>query len=165
VCHDTASISKIHALIVLSGIFNYAPCNALLVLSYSRVGEIELAHKVFERLPKRGVDVWNAMIVAYSRNDFPSEVINIYKQMRCEGVKPDSSTFTVSIKACTRLLDFEMGDEIWKRAIECGYGNDVFVGSSVLNLYCDDHRFCAEWEGERGCGCISADAKRRYGSR
>ncbi|KAI5679955.1 hypothetical protein M9H77_01182 [Catharanthus roseus] len=134
-CNDRAQIFEVHALMILSGLFSYGTSTAQLVSSYARVGEIEFARKVFDKLPKRRVNVWNAMIVAYSRNDSPSEVINVYKQMRCEGVKPDSSSFTVSIKACTRLLDFEMGEEIWKTAVECGYGNDIFVGSSVLNMY------------------------------
>lgn len=135
-CEDGRSISKIHALMILTGFFCYGTSNAQLLSSYARVGEIHIARKVFDRLPKRGVDVWNAMLVAYLRNDSHSKVTEIYERMRIEGVKPDSSTFTVAIKACTRLLDLETGDGIWKRAVECGYGKDVFVGSSVLNLYC-----------------------------
>ena len=41
----------------------------------------------------------------------------------------------VALKACTRLLDLKTGDEIWCRAMDCGFELHLLVGSSVLNLY------------------------------
>ncbi|XP_028100243.1 putative pentatricopeptide repeat-containing protein At3g25060, mitochondrial [Camellia sinensis] len=129
------SIVKIHALMVVSGIFSIGTSNGQLLASYDRIGELELARKLFDKLPHRRVDVWNAMIIAYSRKNFPVEVVNLYRKMNLEGVRPDSSTFTLALKACTSLLDLEMGGEIRCRAVECGYEYDIFVGSSLLNLY------------------------------
>ncbi|KAI3450846.1 hypothetical protein Pfo_007511 [Paulownia fortunei] len=134
-CKDRISISKIHAVVITSGIFSNGTSAAQLIISYARTGDIDLAHKLFESLPKKGIDSWNAMLIGYSRGNDTLEVINLYKKMRLERVKPDSSTFTVAIKACTSLLDLNSGEEIWKNAVECGYGDDIFVGSSVLNLY------------------------------
>ncbi|KAF5954621.1 hypothetical protein HYC85_007477 [Camellia sinensis] len=132
---DRDSIVKIHALMVVSGIFSVGTSNGQLLASYARIGELELARKLFDKLPHRRVDVWNAMIIAYSRKNFPVEVVNLYREMNVEGVRPDSSTFTLALKACTSLLDLEMGGEIRCRAVECGYEYDIFVGSSLLNLY------------------------------
>ncbi|KAL2556991.1 putative pentatricopeptide repeat-containing protein [Forsythia ovata] len=134
-CKDGATISIIHALMITSGVFSHGTLNALLISSYTRNGCIEVARNLFDKLPQRGVDSWNAMIVAYSHQNYPLEVINLYKQLSLERVKPDSSTFTVAINACTSLLDLKLGRELWGKAVESGYGNDVFVGSSVLNLY------------------------------
>ncbi|KAL8529173.1 hypothetical protein ACS0TY_006575 [Phlomoides rotata] len=55
--------------------------------------------------------------------------------MSSERVKPDSSTFTVAIKACINTLDLKSGEEVWEYAKEFGYRDDIFVGSSVLNMY------------------------------
>uniref|UniRef100_A0A803KQ13 DYW domain-containing protein n=2 Tax=Chenopodium quinoa TaxID=63459 RepID=A0A803KQ13_CHEQI len=74
------------------------------------------------------------MIVAYSRMGFPNEVVGVYIEMINEGIKPDSSSFTMAIKACASLCDFEMGEEIWHQAVGFGYKDDDFVGCSVLNL-------------------------------
>ena len=41
----------------------------------------------------------------------------------------------VALKACTRLLDLKTGEEIWCRAMDCGFELHSLVGSSVLNLY------------------------------
>ncbi|KAG8387281.1 hypothetical protein BUALT_Bualt02G0005100 [Buddleja alternifolia] len=134
-CNDKISISKLHAIVITSGIFTNGASAAQFISSYARIGDIKLARKVFDNLPQRRIDSWNAMLVVYSRENDPVEVINMYKKMSVEKVKPDSSTFTVSIKACTSLLDFDSGEKIWENAMEYGYGDDIFVGSSVLNLY------------------------------
>ena len=134
-CKDKAFIAKTHALILLTGLFKHGSSNGQLISSYANIGDIESARKVFNVLPHRGVDAWNAMIIAYSRKEYPIEVLKLYRQMILEGVRPDSSTFTVALKACTSLSDLKTGEEIWCRAMDCGYEFDVFVGSSVLNLY------------------------------
>ncbi|XP_004247284.1 putative pentatricopeptide repeat-containing protein At3g25060, mitochondrial [Solanum lycopersicum] len=134
-CKHNALISQIHTLMVVSGLFSNGNSIAQLISSYGKVGDLKSAHKLFDKSPLRRVDSWNAMIIAYSKNEFPVEVVNFYSQMVLEGVKPDSSTFTVVLKACTILQDLEKGEEVWEKVVDCGYENDVFVGSSVLNLY------------------------------
>ncbi|XP_041004930.1 putative pentatricopeptide repeat-containing protein At3g25060, mitochondrial [Juglans microcarpa x Juglans regia] len=134
-CKDKASIAKVHALMLLTGLSLHLSFNGRLIASYANIGDIVSARKVFDLLPHRGTDAWNAMIIAYSRNDFPVEALYLYRQMILEGIRPDSSTFTVALKACTRLSDLKTGEEIWDRALDCGYEFDVFIMSSVLNLY------------------------------
>lgn len=134
-CKNSVSISRIHALIITSGISNQGSLSAQLIASYARIGNADLAHKLFDNLPNRDIGSWNALIIGYSRLNTPVEVINLFRRLSSARVRPDSSTFTVAIKACTSLLDLKSGEEIWKSAEECGYGSDIFVGSSVLNLF------------------------------
>ncbi|PON36035.1 Tetratricopeptide-like helical domain containing protein [Parasponia andersonii] len=132
-CKDKESLAKIHALVILTGLHrNY---NALLIKSYARIADTQSARHMFDKMPQRGVDVWNAMIIAYSREQNHDEVASLHHRMIAEGVKPDSSSFTIALKACASLLDLRTGEEIWFKAIELGYEYDAFVGSSVLNLY------------------------------
>ncbi|PIN26181.1 hypothetical protein CDL12_01060 [Handroanthus impetiginosus] len=134
-CKDRVSISIIHGLLITSGIFSNGTSAAQIITSYARTGDIDSARKLFDNLPKRGIDSWNAMLIGYSRGNDLLQVVNLYKKMSLQRVKPDSSTFTVAIKACASLLDLESGEEIWRNAMQCGYGDDIFVGSSILNLY------------------------------
>ena len=146
---------------LLTGLFKHGNSNGGLITSYVKIGDIKSARKVFDVLPQRGIDAWNAMIIAYLRKESPVEVLNLYRQMILEGVIPDSSTFTVALKACTRLLDLKTGEEVWCRAMDCGFEFDVFVGSSILNFYAKcgkmdeaivvfDRMPRREWK-ERGC--------------
>ncbi|XP_021720071.1 putative pentatricopeptide repeat-containing protein At3g25060, mitochondrial [Chenopodium quinoa] len=133
-CRDKSTLSKIHALLITSGLINQRNPATKLISSYAQIGDIKVARQVFDKLPQRGIDAWNAMIVAYSRMGFPNEVVGVYIEMINEGIKPDSSSFTMAIKACASLCDFEMGEEIWHQAVGFGYKDDDFVGCSVLNL-------------------------------
>ncbi|KAL6214343.1 hypothetical protein ACLB2K_013777 [Fragaria x ananassa] len=134
-CKHKPTISKIHALMIVTGTIIHANSNAPLIASYASIGDTETARKVFDEMPHRTLRAWNAMIIAYSRHRCPSEALRLYSRMMSEGVRPDSSTFTVALKACAGMLDLEMGEEVWSQAARCGYEGDVFVGCSVLNLY------------------------------
>ncbi|KAF5726582.1 putative Tetratricopeptide repeat (TPR)-like superfamily protein [Tripterygium wilfordii] len=134
-CKDRRSISRVHALVILTGLTAHKNCLAHLIASYEGIDDITSARYVFDEFPQRGVDAWNAIIIAYSRKGNPYEVLGLYKRMIVEGARPDSSTFTVAIKACANLMDLRMGEEIQRQAADFGYENDDFVGSSVLNLY------------------------------
>lgn len=134
-CKDKQTISKIHALMILTGIFINGNCNGQLIATYSRNGNFPLARQVFDHSPQRGVDAWNAIIIAYSKMGSPNQVLHLYHTMILENVRPDSSTFTLAIKACASLVDLKTGEAIRHQAIEHGYGKDPFVESSVLNLY------------------------------
>ncbi|GAB4830239.1 hypothetical protein Ancab_019880 [Ancistrocladus abbreviatus] len=134
-CRDKSTIAKVQALMIVTGLFDHGKSNSQLIAAYARMGDISSARELFDRLPQRGVDAWNAMIIACSRKGLPGEVVALYREMILEGVRADSSSFTVAIKACTSLSDLETGEEIWNQAIEFGYKYDVFVGSSMLNLY------------------------------
>ncbi|KAJ6403761.1 hypothetical protein OIU84_012044 [Salix udensis] len=128
-CKDEAPVTQIHALIITTGIFSTnSSSNGLVIASYARIGDITSARHLFDKLPHRGVDAWNSIIVAYSRRYYLTEVLIHYHQMVNEGVKPDSSTFTVAIKASSSLKDLECGkideaklvfDKMVKRDVVC----------------------------------------------
>ncbi|PRQ25491.1 putative tetratricopeptide-like helical domain-containing protein [Rosa chinensis] len=134
-CKHKPSVAQIHALMIVTGAITHANSNAPLIASYASIGDTETARKVFDEMPQRNIHAWNAMIIAYSRQHCPSEALSLYSRMISEGVRPDSSTFTGALKACAGMLDLKMGEEVWSKAARCGYEGDVFVASSVLNLY------------------------------
>lgn len=134
-CKDITSIAKTHALVIVTGLATHKNTGPKLLTTYARIGDLLSARKVFDKMPQRGVEVWNAMINGYSRKIYATEVLQLYHRMIAEGVRPDSSTFTISMKACIRLMDWRKGEKIWSQAVGYGYERDVFVVSSVLNFY------------------------------
>ncbi|CAH9132900.1 unnamed protein product [Cuscuta epithymum] len=134
-CKDRLSVSKIHKHLISSGLSDHGILNPQLISSYAEAGNIDLARKVFDEMPNRGIGAWNAMIISYSRKGLPQDALTLYKEMISSGSNPDSSTFTAALKACATLSDLELGEKVFREAVESGYGNDVFVVSSVLNFY------------------------------
>ncbi|KAJ0972613.1 hypothetical protein J5N97_020572 [Dioscorea zingiberensis] len=107
-----------------------------LIAAYARFGDLPAARSLFGTILEPNVSAWNAMLIAYSRHESPGRVLNLFGRMISKKQAcPDSSTFTVALNACAKILDLETGEEIKLRAFNLGYADDVFVCSSLLNLY------------------------------
>ncbi|CAH8261781.1 unnamed protein product, partial [Arabidopsis lyrata] len=115
-------ITQIHAFVITTGnLLNGSSISRDLIASCGLIGEISYARKVLDELPQRSVSVYNSMIVVYSRGNNPDEVLRLYDQMIAEKVQPDSSTFTMTIKACLSGMALEKGEAVWLKAVEFGY--------------------------------------------
>ena len=51
--------------LLLTGLFKHGSSNGGLIAFYVNMGNIETARKVFDVLPQRGIDAWNAMIIVW----------------------------------------------------------------------------------------------------
>jgi pentatricopeptide repeat protein len=110
--------------------------------------------------------------------------------MRQQGVSPNKFIFIQKIKACAALRTFEDGRLVHKQLIQIGCEFDVFVGSSLVDMYAkcgsiedawrvfnkmpsqkcahwEDHdiRTCEMWAREEGTWTISTNATRRCATR
>ncbi|KAL6645949.1 hypothetical protein ACP70R_017557 [Stipagrostis hirtigluma subsp. patula] len=72
----------------------------VLVDMYAKCGEIGYAREVFDCLHGRSVVSWSAMISAYANHGEPEEALKLFSLMKCEGVRPNSFTFTAVLVAC-----------------------------------------------------------------
>ncbi|KAF8392445.1 hypothetical protein HHK36_022787 [Tetracentron sinense] len=59
--------------------------------------------KVFNRMPMRNSVSWNSMIVAFARHGNGSRALQLYKEMRLEGVEPTDVTFISLLHACSHV--------------------------------------------------------------
>uniref|UniRef100_A0A7N2RBE4 Pentatricopeptide repeat-containing protein n=1 Tax=Quercus lobata TaxID=97700 RepID=A0A7N2RBE4_QUELO len=72
---------------LLTGLFKHGSSNGGLIAFYVNMGNIETARKVFDVLPQRGRDAWNAMTIVYSRKEYPVGVPCLYHRIifgRCK---------------------------------------------------------------------------------
>jgi pentatricopeptide repeat protein len=55
--------------------------------------------------------------------------------MQQEGVRPDSVTFVGVLNACASVIALEEGRRVHQQIIQSGLESDVFVGSSLVDMY------------------------------
>ncbi|XP_020106397.1 putative pentatricopeptide repeat-containing protein At3g25060, mitochondrial [Ananas comosus] len=136
-CGGAQTLARIHALIVISGALAGPHSPGHLIAAYARLGDVAAARAVFRTSSNPTISTWNALIVANSRLGSPADVLRLYRLLAARPglARPDSSTFTLALRACAHLSDLEAGEEIKNRAADLGYRYDVFVCSSLLNLY------------------------------
>ncbi|KAL0320412.1 UNVERIFIED_CONTAM: Pentatricopeptide repeat-containing protein [Sesamum radiatum] len=75
-------------------------CNALIDM-YSKCGKVDAARQVFDKMYKKDVVSWNAMIVGYGIHGLGKEAILLFHEMQSVGHKPDEVTFIALLSACS----------------------------------------------------------------
>ncbi|KAH7433898.1 hypothetical protein KP509_07G091600 [Ceratopteris richardii] len=107
-----------------------------LIEMYASCGLITNSQEVFDKLPNQGVEMWNALILAYLINDFGEEALQKLKHMQREGLLPDAITCMHSLKACIINHDLVKGREIHAEISRLGLiKQELSVGISLIEMY------------------------------
>ncbi|KAJ7534721.1 hypothetical protein O6H91_12G000400 [Diphasiastrum complanatum] len=99
-------------------------------------------------MKERDVVSWNVMIAGYAQNGLGKEALALYEQMQREGVQPSRVTFVVLLKACASIAALEQGKQLHSDIIKRGFGLDVIVRSTLVDMYAK-------------CGCLE-DARELF---
>ncbi|EYU35955.1 hypothetical protein MIMGU_mgv1a024216mg, partial [Erythranthe guttata] len=68
---------------------------------YTKCGQIEIAKKLFDRIPKRDTASWNTMILGFGMlGEFQSSV-DLFEAMKEDGVEYDSVSYIAVLSACS----------------------------------------------------------------
>lgn len=109
---------------------------AALVDMYGKCGHLESAREVFERIPGKGVVAWNSMIGAYAAAGGDSETpVALLERMESERVRPTETTLSNLLTACSRSSDLRRGRFLHGYLVRREVDADVFVQSSLIDLY------------------------------
>lgn len=151
ICLET--VRSIHADVKKANLESSLFVGNVLVDVYARYGSLEDARVVFERMPRRDVVSWNAMILGYAYMNKGEEALFLYSRMQQEGVVADSRTYVAALKACSSLAEAEReidGERVGVnrrrvqtvRAIHSSVGKtklamevSVFIGTALVDAY------------------------------
>ncbi|CAB4268352.1 unnamed protein product [Prunus armeniaca] len=100
---------QIHASTIKYGFSLEVPIGSALSNMYAKCGNLEDGNLVFRRMPMRDTVSWNAMISGLSQNGRGTEALELFEEMRLEGVKPDYITFVNILSACSHMGLVERG--------------------------------------------------------
>ncbi|CAF2319331.1 unnamed protein product [Brassica napus] len=91
-----------------------------LVDMYAKLGMLDKAVEIFNRMKNKDVKSWTAMISAYGAHGLAREAINLFYKMEVENsnVKPNDITFLVVLNACSHGGLVKEGIICFKRMIE-----------------------------------------------
>ncbi|XP_057955677.1 pentatricopeptide repeat-containing protein At4g14170-like [Malania oleifera] len=84
--------------------------NSLLDL-YTKCGQIEIAKKIFDRIARKDVASWNAMILGYGMLGEVDIAIDLFEAMREDGMEYDSVSYIAVLSACSHGGLIEKGRE------------------------------------------------------
>eukprot|EP01018_Ginkgo_biloba_P019893 Gb_33697 [translate_table: standard] len=106
-----------------------------LVAMYAKCGAVDIAHQVFDKMPKRHVVSWNAMITGYAHNGNGNEALTLFNQMHLANVTPDTVTMSTVLQACAHLGALQQGKLIHDCIRQRGLESNVYVSNSLVAMY------------------------------
>lgn len=128
---------RIHRLIPENLLRRNVGLSSKLLRLYAANGLIDEAHYLFDKMSQRDVYAfpWNSLISGYAELGMNEDALALYFQMEEDGVEPDRFTFPRVLKACGGMGFIHVGQEIHRRIIRHGLGNDVFVLNGLVDMY------------------------------
>ncbi|XP_074588649.1 putative pentatricopeptide repeat-containing protein At3g23330 [Curcuma longa] len=91
--------------------------------------------KVFDEMPERDVVSWNTLIAGAAEVGMYFEALSMVRDMGVSGLKPDSFTLSSILPIFAEYVDDYKGMEIHGFAIRHAFDSDVFIGSSLIDMY------------------------------
>jgi pentatricopeptide repeat protein len=126
---------RAHEHIIRSGCELDAFVGSSLIDMYAKCGSMEEASRVFNKLPSRAVVCWTAMIFGHVKCGEGHKALELFQKMQQEGVQPDTVTYVGVLNACASIMALEEGRRAHEQIIQSGCESDVFVGSSLVDMY------------------------------
>lgn len=90
---------------------------------YCKCGLVDSGRKIFDEIMKSDAVLWNSLLMGYATNGHGVEALNLFREMRREGVSPTEVTFTAVLSACDHCGLVEEGKN-WFHRMKCEYHID-----------------------------------------
>eukprot|EP01018_Ginkgo_biloba_P010117 Gb_21745 [translate_table: standard] len=101
----------IHEYIIKNGFESKVSVGTALIDMYAKCGSIEIARQLFDKMSKKDVVLWSAMIAGYGMHGHGKDALEVFGQMQQIGMKPNHVTFTCVLSACSHA---GLVDEGWQ---------------------------------------------------
>lgn len=124
-----------HAVAVVEGFVFNAILGSSFINFYSKVGLIEDAELVFNRMLEKDVVTWNLIISGYVQMGKIDKALSMCRQMKLEKLRFDSVTLASLLSASADTSNLELGKEGHCYCIRNGFDSDVVVASSIVDMY------------------------------
>ncbi|XP_068651117.1 pentatricopeptide repeat-containing protein At2g45350, chloroplastic [Aristolochia californica] len=139
-CKNLRDVNQIHARITTTGFIRNASLIAKIISAFSsssRTPLVEFArYLLFSQAHlHRHLILWNGVIKSCSHGQEPREAIVLFLVLLGSGVCPDRFSFSLVLKACSRLALFREGLQIHCLIEKSELGCDIFLRNCLICFY------------------------------
>ncbi|XP_031380522.1 pentatricopeptide repeat-containing protein At3g26782, mitochondrial isoform X2 [Punica granatum] len=127
----------LHSIVLKKGFGSYSGVRNGLIDAYAKCREVGKSREVFDEMGERDSVSWNSMIAVYAQGGMAMEALEVFAKMVKErSVKFNEVTLSTALFACAHLGALRAGKCIHDQAIKMNLEGDVYVGTSVVDMYC-----------------------------
>ncbi|PIA51679.1 hypothetical protein AQUCO_01100502v1 [Aquilegia coerulea] len=137
-CKTQKHINQIHARIITTGFIKNTFLTTKLILNFSSSPHqplVDFARYIFFYQESKQTHLWNLIIKSFSHGNNPKQAIALFSLMLCRGVCVDKFTFSLVLKACSRLSLSKEGLQVQSLIQKRDLRLNVFLQNSLINLY------------------------------
>ncbi|KAK7272215.1 hypothetical protein RJT34_28688 [Clitoria ternatea] len=125
-------VRMLHCRALKSGFSSHQSILTALMVALSRCKEMDDAFSLFSLMQGgQSVVSWTAMISGYLQNGGTNQAVNLFSQMRREGVKPNHFTYSAILTVQHTVFVSEIHAEV----IKTNYEKSSSVGTALLDAY------------------------------
>nr|AKH05177.1 chlororespiratory reduction 4 [Erodium trifolium] len=144
-CKSQNHINQIHARIITTGLITNTSLTTKIVLNFissPHSSLVRFARHIFFtrhalRDPRELEDpfLWNAVIKSYSHGSEPVKALKLFTDMLENGVSVDRFSFSLVLKACSRVGSVREGMQIHGLLRKLEIGDDLYLQNCLISLY------------------------------
>ncbi|GJN07644.1 hypothetical protein PR202_ga25489 [Eleusine coracana subsp. coracana] len=110
--------------------------NSGLVSMYCRVGQLDLARCVFDRMVQRNVVCWTAMVGGYTENGMFEDAVDVFQEMSTtDGVLPNKIALISVLSAVEALSGLVEAKQVHGFAMRMGMHMEVSLNNALIDTY------------------------------
>ncbi|XP_010242634.1 PREDICTED: pentatricopeptide repeat-containing protein At2g39620 [Nelumbo nucifera] len=136
------AISRLSALLLCRSVHGFivrrefpsVVSNGLIDL-YSKCGNVDIAHQVFDRMQGRDDVSWGTMMSGYAHNNCFIEVLELFDYLKRGNLKLNQVSAVSALLAAAEIKDLEKGEEIHDYAVQEGIDSDILVATPLMTMY------------------------------
>ncbi|CAM6128797.1 unnamed protein product [Calypogeia fissa] len=129
-------VTEVHGLATTAGLLESdVRLGNALVHRYAESGSLDDARLVFDRIKKRNIVTWNALIGGLAQHGCGDDAYQLFLKMRQEGFDPDAITFLSILNASASGGALEWVKEVHGHITKAGLESDLRVGSALIRMY------------------------------
>ncbi|KAK9103294.1 hypothetical protein Sjap_020548 [Stephania japonica] len=143
-CKTQRDINQIHARLISTGLIKNPSLTSKITLNFCASIHpplAQFARFLFLSQTHLHIFTWNALIKSFSHGDDPKQAVLLFQFMLCRGVRGDKFSFSLVLKACSRLGFIKEGMQIQGLIEKREFRPDVVLRNSLIGLYLK-------------CGCV-----------
>ncbi|KAL4559195.1 hypothetical protein LXL04_031329 [Taraxacum kok-saghyz] len=108
-------------------------------------GLLDDARQLFDKMPSPNIVAWNVMISGHVHAGFYNSAIEYFQSMIGFNLKPTRSTLGSVLSAIASTFDLDCGSQVHGQATKLGLSSNVYVGSSLINMYAKCQQMGPAW--------------------
>ncbi|KAI3673400.1 hypothetical protein L6452_39519 [Arctium lappa] len=124
-----------HCSAVKHGLDDHVFVRNTLIHMYGTLNDLRVARQLFDEMPKRNLVAWNTIIDSHVCCGKHQEALDLFSQMRDDGINPDDATLVVVLSACAVLGALEVGRWVHSVVDQNCSMNDVSIANSLIHMY------------------------------